>query len=233
MSSALLTVTLTAVLGQAPYGAPSYTIPTGPVPGPIPYGMSANGPAYGMNASGPAVGGPPPVTASGGNNGYEQLYPFDAHENWMHGHFQEMPSYGGFHFFRPYNYKHVLSQSQVSGGWGMSPTMPYSQEYFRRAQGLATSRDPRFSQTENYLPSDIARARHAPAANSDRGYYGGIAPAAAAEAAPQPIDPAVHVLPAPRGDDLQEQIHRQALYLQALQEEQQRRAMPGPALRAP
>jgi len=226
MSSALLAATLAAALGQAPYGGPSYTIPTGPVPSAMPYGVGS---------AGPAVGGPPPVTATGGQNGYEQLYPFDGYENWLHGHFQEMPSYGGHHFFRPYNYKHVLSQSQVSGGWGMSPTMPYSQDYFRRAQGLATSRDPRFSHMEATPPSDLARYRalpSAPVVHPDRNFYGNIAPTAG-DAVPQTVDPAVHLTPAQRGDELQEQIHRQALYLQALQEEQLRRANPGPALRAP
>lgn len=240
MSSALLAATLAATLGQFPIGGQSYTIPTGPVPGPVPYGAGAAGP-YGFGSAGPEVGGPPPVTATGGQNGYEQLYPFDGHENWLHGHFQEMPSYGGHHFFRPYNYKHVLSQSQVAGGWGMSPTMPYSQDYFRRAQGLATSRDPRFSQAELTHPNDIARYRTLPTtpatnpaapANLDRNYYGNIAPTAG-DALPKSVDPAVQLLSAPGSDNLQEQIHRQALYLQALQEEQLRRVNPGPALRAP
>jgi len=62
----------------------------------------------------------------------EQLYPFDAPEPWLHGYHQEIPAYGGFNNFRPYNYKHVLSQSQAAGGWGMPPTMPYSQQYWHR-----------------------------------------------------------------------------------------------------
>jgi len=74
------------------------------------------------------IDGPAPA------QGAEQRYPFDSREAWVHGYWQEIPSYGGHHAFKPYNYKHVLSQSQVSGGWGMSPTMPYSHEYFRRAR---------------------------------------------------------------------------------------------------
>lgn len=74
------------------------------------------------------------ASATGGQYGHEQLYPFDAWDNWVHGQFQEIPSYGGHHLYRPYNYKHVLSQSQTAGGWGLSPTMPYSHEYFLRKQ---------------------------------------------------------------------------------------------------
>jgi hypothetical protein len=87
------------------------------------YGGAAYG--YGM-----IEGGAP-------GQGAEQRYGFDSRDAWVHGYWQEIPSYGGHYTFRPYNYKHVLSQSQVSGGWGMSPTMPYSQEYFRRARERA------------------------------------------------------------------------------------------------
>jgi hypothetical protein len=83
-------------------------------------------------------------TNSGGT--YDQLYPFDYHEPWIRGYWQEMPAYGGFHAFRPYNYKHLLSQSQVAAGWGMSATTPYSQEYFRRSQPQASSYEQRYSQ---------------------------------------------------------------------------------------
>jgi len=34
---------------------------------------------------------------------YEQRYPFDSQQNWVHGYFQEIPAYGGYHYFRPYN----------------------------------------------------------------------------------------------------------------------------------
>jgi hypothetical protein len=69
---------------------------------------------------------------------YEQRYPFDTQQNWVHGYFQEIPAYGGHVFYRPYNYKDVLSQSQTAAGWGMSPTMPYSQQFWHRYHDQAT-----------------------------------------------------------------------------------------------
>jgi len=63
---------------------------------------------------------------------YEQRYPFDSQQNWVHGYFQEIPAYGGHVFYRPYNYEDVLSQSQTAAGWGLSPTMPYSQQFWHR-----------------------------------------------------------------------------------------------------
>lgn len=69
---------------------------------------------------------------------FEQRYPFDSQQNWVHGYFQEIPAYGGHVFFRPYNYKDVMSQSQTSAGWGMSPTMPYSQQFWHRYHDQAT-----------------------------------------------------------------------------------------------
>lgn len=88
--------------------------------------FSALGQTYGFPADGSPVVSP--------TNGIEQLQPFDAYEPWVHGHFQEIPAYGGYHLFRPYNYKHVLAQSQVAAGWGMSPQLAYSQDYFRRRE---------------------------------------------------------------------------------------------------
>lgn len=69
---------------------------------------------------------------------FEQRLPFDSHQNWMHGYHQEIPAYNGHVFFRPYNYKDVLSQSQTAAGWGMSPTMPYSQQFWHRYHDQAT-----------------------------------------------------------------------------------------------
>jgi hypothetical protein len=69
---------------------------------------------------------------------YEQQFPFDTQQNWVHGYHQEIPAYGGHVFFRPYNYKDVLSQSQTAAGWGMSPTMPYSQQFWHRYHDQAT-----------------------------------------------------------------------------------------------
>ena len=82
-----------------------------------------------------------PVTEFGGfhSTGFGgDLYPYDSHYPWVHGYFQEIPAYGGFVGFRPYNYKHVLSQSQAAGGWGLAPTMPYSQQFWHRYHQPAT-----------------------------------------------------------------------------------------------
>jgi hypothetical protein len=61
----------------------------------------------------------------------EGRYPYDAPEPWTHGYFQEIPAYGGFNAFRPYNYKHVQAQSQLAAEWGLAPTAPYSQQFWR------------------------------------------------------------------------------------------------------
>ena len=68
----------------------------------------------------------------GGPTSDEQLYPYDSQEPWLHGYFQRIPFHGGFRTFRPYNYRHVLSQSQTAAGWGMSPQMPYSQQFWHQ-----------------------------------------------------------------------------------------------------
>lgn len=70
---------------------------------------------------------------------YEQRYPFDTQQNWVHGYFQEIPAYGGHAFYRPYNYKDVLAQSQTAAGWGASPHLPYSQQFWHRYHDQATN----------------------------------------------------------------------------------------------
>lgn len=84
----------------------------------------------------------PPLANAYGQYGFEgqfeQRHPFDTQQNWVHGYFQEIPAYGGHVFFRPYNYKDVLSQSQTAAGWGLSPTMPYSQQFWHRYHEQAT-----------------------------------------------------------------------------------------------
>ena len=69
---------------------------------------------------------------------FEQRHPFDTQQNWVHGYFQEIPAYGGHAFYRPYNYKDVMSQSQTAAGWGASPTLPYSQQFWHRYHDEAT-----------------------------------------------------------------------------------------------
>lgn len=85
----------------------------------------------------------------------EPFFPFDAYEPWVHGHFQRIPAYGGYHYFRPYNYRHVMPQSQVGAGWGMPATMPYSQGFYRSREqqygqqyGPMGGTYPRFGQSE-------------------------------------------------------------------------------------
>ena len=107
-----------SVLGSGPYsyGPPTYS------PGPATPPMSSFG----------------DVTGSGVSGGYgDQLYTYEQQDPWLHGYFQEIPAYGGHHYFRPYNYKHVLSQSQTAAGFGMSPVMPYSQQFWHRYENRA------------------------------------------------------------------------------------------------
>jgi hypothetical protein len=64
-----------------------------------------------------------------------QLYPYDQQDPWLHGHFQRVPSYGGFSSFRPYNYRHVFAQTQLAQSWGHAHGMPYSQQFWNRYRG--------------------------------------------------------------------------------------------------
>jgi hypothetical protein len=61
-----------------------------------------------------------------------QMYPYDQQDPWLHGHFQRYPAYGGFASFRPYNYRHVFSQTQISTAWGSAHGMPYSQQFWNK-----------------------------------------------------------------------------------------------------
>jgi hypothetical protein len=80
----------------------------------------------------------PNVVETAGAPG-EPRFPFDCPAPWLHGYIQETPAYPGFHSFHPYNYKHVLVQSQIVGGWGLSHTSPYSQQYWHRAHPAEAS----------------------------------------------------------------------------------------------
>ncbi|MFO1019104.1 MAG: hypothetical protein U0903_00165 [Planctomycetales bacterium] len=103
---------------------------------------------------------PPPNASSGTGVGAwgsgEPFYPWDAPEPWVHGRFQEMPAYGGYHYFKPYNYRHVMPQSQVAAGWGMPATMPYSQGFFR-AREYAQQDSQRLSQMQSQYVQELAR----------------------------------------------------------------------------
>jgi hypothetical protein len=66
----------------------------------------------------------------GPNGCGEPRFAFNAPSPWIHGYTQEIPAYAGFHVFRPYNYKHVLVQSQMAAEWGLPSTSPYSQQFW-------------------------------------------------------------------------------------------------------
>ncbi len=74
---------------------------------------------------------------SGSVGSSEQLFTYDDQERWKHGYIKIMPYYHGFHSFRPYNYHHVFGQSTTAQGFGMSPVMPYSQQFWHRYERMA------------------------------------------------------------------------------------------------
>lgn len=82
--------------------------------------------------------------ASVGSN--EPLFRYDDQERWKHGYIQSMPYYGGYHAFLPYNYHNVFGQSQTAAGWGMSPVLPYSQQFWHRYENM----------------TDLSRGHHTP-----------------------------------------------------------------------
>lgn len=65
----------------------------------------------------------------------ETLFPYDDQDPWKHGYIQVMPFYGGYHSFRPYNYKHVYAQSAQAAQWGVSAQAPYSQQFWHQYEG--------------------------------------------------------------------------------------------------
>ncbi len=104
-----------------------------------PSGDMSGGSYGGGGGGGGATTNPYDSISAGGGGGGDQLYPFDSPEPWLHGWFQEIPAFGGYHSFRPHNYKHVLAQMEVAGRWGISPTMPYSHQWyhaFRQRAGM-------------------------------------------------------------------------------------------------
>lgn len=135
MLNSVMTLCLTVTLGQAPVESYSY-----PVASPQAIGQAMGSVDPGLPAYGEGEGPGGHLTAGLTGSIEEELYPYDGPEPWIHGYWQEIPSYGGFAAFRPYNYKHVLSQSQTAGGWGMSAQMPYSQQFWHRYQQRAGMR---------------------------------------------------------------------------------------------
>lgn len=67
----------------------------------------------------------------------EPMYYYDEQDRWKHGYIKVMPYYHGFHSFRPYNYHHVFGQSTTAQGFGMSPVMPYSQQFWHKYEHMA------------------------------------------------------------------------------------------------
>lgn len=102
----------------------------------------SNGGYYGATETPGAMNYPMangPVTNGGVTGGIfgDDLYPYDSQHPWQHGYFQEISPYSGYHFFRPYNYRNVLSQTQVAAGWGITPQLAYSQHFWNRYQEQA------------------------------------------------------------------------------------------------
>lgn len=134
----------------------------------------------------------------------EQLYRYDYQAPWHHYYFQEMPAYGGFNAFRPYNYKHLLAQSQAAGGWGLSPQMPYSQQYWHRYQqralmqkmastGVPTYTPALAQQPPTYAPNNVGNT-YQPQPQLGQPQFGG------AQVNPAQINPATFQrLPQPNG----------------------------------
>jgi len=175
MPSALLATTLMIALGQVPNGRGA---PAGAEPYPIPdNGAAVNG-GYqsgdyqnGSYQNGAYQNGNPPANgyfanaygnyrinpamqpvSPGGGPVTDPYLNYDAYEPWVHGYWQELPAFGGYAYFRPYNYRHVYVQSEVATSWQTSAQMPYSQEYYRRPreQGLYEQRTT--STSRNGLP---------------------------------------------------------------------------------
>lgn len=135
----------------------------------------------------------------GGGGLSDQMLPYDTQDPQHHGYYQRMPAYGGFNSFRPYNYKHALSQAQAAGGWGLPPVMPYSQQFWNRYQFRASGVQPNlpnFSH-QNFGNMGPAQAGYQPYGQqmpymmqqpSNQPYYGGQ-PSPAATSMRQPYYP--------------------------------------------
>ena len=101
MSSSLWAITVIMALGGDPYGCPTCNN-GGVISGGYYGGLSAGG-GYGGGVYSTGMG----LNSFCGSN-TDTLLPCDSQEVWMHGYFQEIGPYPGAHYFRPYNYKHVL-----------------------------------------------------------------------------------------------------------------------------
>ena len=251
MYTSIMAVGLSTVLGFGPLGHGGAGCQTCGTPGGSYYMGGAPSMGYmpqGYGSGGFDTGGYPGM--SGGGSGSDQLYPFDSQEPWQHGYFQEIPAYGGYRLFRPYNYQHVMPQTQTAGSWGMPTALPYSQQYWHRYQNQGALRERR-TQAEPAAnvaaayAAEVARLRAQlelqgrqqqvavprsyPGASNPQAY---TPPPAATTALPQyAIDPAQHQRFS-RIEQLQYHIQQQAIQLQtlqnALQQEYQQTAPPLP-----
>ncbi len=201
------------------------------------------GAASGSWSAGGGPGNPYDAVSMGGGGGGDQLYPFDSPEPWLHGWFQEMPAYGGYHTFRPHNYKHVVAQMDVAGRWGISPVMPYSHQWyhpFRQRAGMHP--DFGHQQASNEIshpglmsapvslastPTQTANLAYSqpqpevqPVAAYHRGYTGTPIPGISTPyyQVPAPASPASQEY-LDRLDQLQKQLEQQTFQMQVMQEQ--------------
>ncbi|NOX56979.1 MAG: hypothetical protein GXP27_21570 [Planctomycetes bacterium] len=166
MATGLGAMALVTALGIGPFGHGGMGCPTC---GPSGYYSAAPSAGYvypaapgyaaaGVPSAGGFMTGTPAVAGPyGAGSSMGQLNPYDSPSPWMHGYIQHLPVYGGFRYFRPYNYKHVLSQSTTAGQWGMSPTMPYSQQFWHRYQDKASLTPPGSSGAQTTFATEYAR----------------------------------------------------------------------------
>ena len=205
MSSSLWAMTVIMALGQNPYGG-CQTCNNGGFAGGAPVGVGGGYYGGGAYGGGGATGGGLYSTGMGLNgysgSNHDTLLPYDSQETWMHGYFQGIGAYSGTQYFRPYNYKHVFSQADLSYRWGQTHGMPYSQQWWHRYQSRAAlnpdAAKMQLSQAQANYDMEIARqrawrdyqieqARSAPPANYNYNY---AAPNAPMNSAPIYIDPA-------------------------------------------
>lgn len=161
MSSSLWAMTVLAALGGGPYDC--QTCNQGGFVGGAPMGSYGGHGGYGGYGG---TGGGLYSTGMGlngysGSNG-DTLLPWDSQEAWMHGYFQEIGAYPGYSHFRPYNYKHVFSQVDLSYRWGQPSGMPYSQQWWHRYHSRAAlnpAMQMQLSQSQASYELEMARLR--------------------------------------------------------------------------
>lgn len=234
MSSGMLLAALAAALGAGPVGYPSAS------PEYVEHSATM------VPAAGPVESWEPGPVGSFGGGFPDELHPYDAPDAWQHGYFQEIPAYGGYGAFRPYNYKHVLAQSQAAGGWGMSPTMPYSQQFWHRYHDQAAMKEhlSRVGAAEYTAELARIRAQHDFAAQQRQAALSQQSPPASGAllrpgygAQPNAVAPADYRQPdrSDRISELEHQLRIQAQQIEALrfELEQERRRHTYPAYSAP